>query len=69
MFGITVNSGMFSLSNPLHTDVFPNVRRYEAEVIRMTIDMLNGGPEVCGAMTSGGTERYVHYYLEFGLIL
>lgn len=48
--------GMFSLSNPLHTDVFPNVRRFEAEVVSMTARMLNGGPSVCGAMTSGGTE-------------
>jgi glutamate/tyrosine decarboxylase-like PLP-dependent enzyme len=48
--------GMFSLSNPLHTDSFPNVRRYEAEVIGMTARMMHGGPNVCGAMTSGGTE-------------
>jgi sphinganine-1-phosphate aldolase len=48
--------GLFSLSNPLHTDSFPNVRRYEAEVIGMTARMMHGGPSVCGAMTSGGTE-------------
>lgn len=48
--------GMFNLSNPLHADVFPNVRRFESEVVSMTARMLNGGPTVCGAMTSGGTE-------------
>lgn len=45
------------MSNPLHTESFPNVRRFESEVIGMTARMMNGGPNVCGAMTSGGTER------------
>lgn len=48
--------GMFSLSNPLHTDVFPFVRKMEAEVVRMTVSLFQGGPECCGTMTSGGTE-------------
>ncbi|CAG9463387.1 unnamed protein product [Pedinophyceae sp. YPF-701] len=52
---------MFSLSNPLHGDVFPSVAQMEAEVIAMCASMMGGGPEgacpsVCGAMTSGGTE-------------
>lgn len=50
----------FSHTNPLHGDVFPSVRRMEAEVIAMVASMLGGGSngssEVCGAMTSGGTE-------------
>ncbi|KAF5834927.1 pyridoxal phosphate-dependent transferase [Dunaliella salina] len=51
---------MFAVSNPLHASVFPSVRQMEAEVVAMTGRMLGGGgeanPEVCGAMTSGGSE-------------
>ncbi|BDA43135.1 Sphingosine-1-phosphate lyase [Coccomyxa sp. Obi] len=50
----------FSHTNPMHADVFPSVRQMELEVVAMTASMLGGGPagdpEVCGAMTSGGTE-------------
>jgi sphinganine-1-phosphate aldolase len=48
--------GLFALSNPLHPDLFPYVRKMESEVIRMTASLFNGNEEVCGAMTSGGTE-------------
>lgn len=51
---------MYAHTNPLHTDVFPSVRILEAEVIAMTATLLGGGPDgepnVCGAMTGGGTE-------------
>eukprot|EP00475_Leptophrys_vorax_P022759 TRINITY_DN30980_c0_g1_i1.p1 TRINITY_DN30980_c0_g1~~TRINITY_DN30980_c0_g1_i1.p1 ORF type:complete len:535 (-),score=124.46 TRINITY_DN30980_c0_g1_i1:78-1682(-) len=47
---------LFALSNPLHPDVFPFVRKMEAEVVAMCLKMFNGGPDSCGAMTSGGTE-------------
>ena len=43
-------------SNPLHPDVFPDVRQMEAEVIHMCITMFNGDERCCGSMTSGGTE-------------
>ncbi|XP_065654329.1 sphingosine-1-phosphate lyase 1 isoform X2 [Hydra vulgaris] len=43
-------------SNPLHSDVFPDVRKMEAEIVSMCINMYNGTPECCGMMTSGGTE-------------
>jgi len=46
----------FSLSNPLHPDVFPSVGKFESEIIRMTATLVNGDEHVCGAMTSGGTE-------------
>ncbi|KAL8187007.1 UNVERIFIED_CONTAM: Sphingosine-1-phosphate lyase 1 [Gekko kuhli] len=46
----------FAWSNPLHPDVFPGVRKMEAEVVRMTCTLFHGGPRSCGAMTSGGTE-------------
>jgi len=47
---------LFALTNPLHPDVFPFVRKMEAETIRMCINMYHGGSECCGAMSSGGTE-------------
>ncbi len=51
-----------SQSNPLHSDVWPSTVKYEAEVIAMTANMLNGdradrpGDGVCGTVCSGGTE-------------
>lgn len=48
--------GDFAWSNPLHPDIFPGVRKMEAEVVRMTCDLFHGGPETCGTVTSGGTE-------------
>jgi sphinganine-1-phosphate aldolase len=46
-------------SNPLHPDMFADVRRMEAEVVRMCCDLFNGDADSCGAMTSGGTESIV----------
>ncbi|CAL4084712.1 unnamed protein product [Meganyctiphanes norvegica] len=51
--------GMSAWTNPLHPDVFPGVRKMEAEVIKMVCTMFNGGPEACGTMTSGGTESII----------
>mmetsp|Transcript_2660 Transcript_2660/g.3011 ORF Transcript_2660/g.3011 Transcript_2660/m.3011 type:complete len:584 (+) Transcript_2660:222-1973(+) len=56
--------GMFALTNPLHSDVFPSVGRMEREVISMTASLMGGGkhgpvPSVCGCMTSGGTESII----------
>ncbi|XP_031434819.1 sphingosine-1-phosphate lyase 1 isoform X2 [Clupea harengus] len=48
--------GDFAWSNPLHPDIFPGVRKMEAEVVRMACDLFNGGSDSCGAVTSGGTE-------------
>jgi sphinganine-1-phosphate aldolase len=52
---------IFSHTNPLHPDIFPSVARFEAEVVAMTAAMLGSeskscGGQVCGNMTSGGTE-------------
>jgi len=64
-------SSMYSLSNPLHPDVWPSLRKFEAEIISMTCDFLNGGDEnVVGCMTSGGTESIlmaVKAHRELGL--
>ncbi|DBA04060.1 TPA: hypothetical protein N0F65_009407 [Lagenidium giganteum] len=48
---------LFSVSNPLHADLWPAVNKFEAEVISMTASLMNGGNEdVCGSVSSGGTE-------------
>lgn len=42
--------------NALNPTVFPSLKKMESEVVRMTTDLLHGGPDACGVMTSGGTE-------------
>lgn len=49
----------FSLSNPMHSDMFPTTRQMEAEIVQMTAGLVGGydtSLELCGSMTSGGTE-------------
>ncbi|KAM9618844.1 sphingosine-1-phosphate lyase 1 isoform 2-T2 [Trichechus inunguis] len=48
--------GDFAWSNPLHPDIFPGLRKIEAEIVRMACSLFNGGPDSCGSVTSGGTE-------------
>ncbi|KAJ2719985.1 Dihydrosphingosine phosphate lyase [Coemansia sp. Benny D115] len=50
---------LFNLTNPLHPGVFPGLRRIEAEVVRMVLDLYNATPECCGTTTSGGTESII----------
>ncbi len=50
-----------SQSNPLHTDIFPSATKFEAEIVSMVAGMMNSantpdGAQVCGAVSSGGTE-------------
>ncbi|ODV95833.1 hypothetical protein PACTADRAFT_79929 [Pachysolen tannophilus NRRL Y-2460] len=48
---------MYCVSNQLHPDVFPGVRKMESEVVSMVLNMFNAPKETgCGATTSGGTE-------------
>ncbi|ETN43289.1 uncharacterized protein HMPREF1541_02448 [Cyphellophora europaea CBS 101466] len=47
---------LFSVSNPIHADVFPAVRKMEAEVVAMVLSLFNAPPTAAGATTSGGTE-------------
>lgn len=47
---------LFSLSNPLHPDIFPGVRKMEAEVVQMVFNMFHGPANCGGTTTSGGTE-------------
>ena len=38
---------MYSRSNPLHPEIWPSLRKYEAEIISMTASFLNGGLQMC----------------------
>jgi glutamate/tyrosine decarboxylase-like PLP-dependent enzyme len=46
----------FFSENALNPSAFPSLRRFEAEVIAMTADLLGAGGAAVGNMTSGGTE-------------
>lgn len=41
----------FAWSNPLWPKLFPGVRKMEAEVVRMTCDLLNGDENTCGTVS------------------
>lgn len=46
----------YSVANQLHPDVFPGVRKMEAEVVAMVLEIFNAPDGACGSTTSGGTE-------------
>ena len=46
----------FSVANPIHPDVFPGVRKMEAEIVAMVLAMFNAPSGGAGVTTSGGTE-------------
>ena len=46
----------YAWTNPLHIDMFPVIRKMEAEVVAMSLKIFNAGKNGCGTMTSGGTE-------------
>ncbi|KAI9849069.1 MAG: hypothetical protein M1830_007247, partial [Pleopsidium flavum] len=46
----------FSVANPIHPDVFPGVRKMEAEIVAMVLAMFNAPTGGAGVTTSGGTE-------------
>lgn len=47
---------LYSNSNALYPGVFPGLRKFEAEVVQMTASIFQGDDQVCGTMTSCGTE-------------
>lgn len=47
---------MFLVCNPIHPDVFPSIRKMEAEIVAMTLSMFNAPHGGAGVTTSGGTE-------------
>ena len=48
--------GKFTVANPIHPDVFPGVRKMEAEIVAMVLKLFNAPPDAAGVTTSGGTE-------------
>ena len=46
----------FACENGLNPGAFKSLKKMETEVISATADILNGTDEVCGVVTSGGTE-------------
>ena len=46
----------FSAANGLNPTAFKSLKRLESEIIRAVSALLHGSSEVCGVMTSGGTE-------------
>jgi len=67
--------GLYSISNPLHPDIWPSGMKFESEVIKMVATLMDGSagstssdeengyyqhnPNVCGCTTSGGTESII----------
>lgn len=47
---------IFCVANQLHPDVFPGVRKMEAEVVSMTLKLFNAPESGVGGTSSGGTE-------------
>ncbi|KAF8634287.1 hypothetical protein AX17_004242, partial [Amanita inopinata Kibby_2008] len=48
----------YCVSNPLHPEVFPAIRKMEAEIVSMCLRLYNN-PNGAGTMTSGGTESII----------
>jgi sphinganine-1-phosphate aldolase len=52
-------------SNPLHMSEFIQIGQFEAEIIRMTLELFHGPKEACGITTSGGTESILMAVLAY----
>lgn len=48
----------FAWTNPLHPDVFPDIRHMEAEVVRMCLNMFHGDSNACGVVS-----LYILYFI------
>src|SRR5262245_50379831 len=47
---------LYQSANALNVEAFPSLRKMQNEVVAMVGDLLNGGSQAAGFMTSGGTE-------------
>jgi sphinganine-1-phosphate aldolase len=47
---------LYASANALNPTAFPSLRRMQSDVVAMVAELLHGGPEAAGFMTSGGTE-------------
>ena len=50
---------MFQWTNPLHADLFPQIREMEASIVLFCIDLYKGDKDTCGTVTTGGTESII----------
>ena len=50
---------MFQWSNPLHADLFPEIREMEASIVNFCKDLYLGDENSRGTVTSGGTESII----------
>jgi glutamate/tyrosine decarboxylase-like PLP-dependent enzyme len=46
----------FQSTNALNTAAFPSLRKLQRDVVETVAELLHGGPEAAGFMTTGGTE-------------
>lgn len=46
----------FAHANVLQRDMYPSATKFEGEIIAMVLDLLHGGTDACGVVTSGGSE-------------
>ncbi|MEJ2293662.1 MAG: aspartate aminotransferase family protein, partial [Candidatus Lokiarchaeota archaeon] len=47
---------MFFSKNALSPIAFPSLKKFESDVVSMTVDLLHGDKKCRGSLTSGGTE-------------
>jgi sphinganine-1-phosphate aldolase len=52
----TEANARFLSTNALNVEAFPSLRTMQADVVAMVADLLHGGKDAAGFMTSGGTE-------------
>ncbi|PGH27288.1 hypothetical protein AJ80_00998 [Polytolypa hystricis UAMH7299] len=52
----TAAFSQFAVANPIHPDVFPGVRKMEAEIVAMVLALFNAPQGAAGVTTGGGTE-------------
>ena len=52
----TLANARFMSANALNVEAFPSLRRMQTDVVAMVADLLHGGADAAGFMTSGGTE-------------
>ena len=55
----------FMHENALNPMMFPELLRFETEVVAMTASMLHGDGQVAGNVTSGGTESILMTVLTY----
>ena len=58
---------MFLYSNLLHADLYSYARYLESELIKIGINLFNGGPDACGLTTNGGTMSNINAVYAYAL--